>query len=85
MFYSKQELLDIGFIEVGNNTRISKNQFFMHNVIKTVRIDDFSTLKGNIIIETMFISSFVLLVEQVVKLRLKISTVCNSLCFFYCN
>ena len=28
MFYTKQELLDIGFIQVGDDTRVSKKSVF---------------------------------------------------------
>ena len=63
MFYTKQELLDIGFIEVGDDTRVSKKSVF-HGIKEgvignSVRIDDFSTLKGNIKIGNhVHISSF---------------------------
>ena len=63
MFYTKQELLDIGFIQVGDDTRVSKKSVF-HGIKEgvignSVRIDDFSTLKGNIKIGNhVHISSF---------------------------
>ena len=63
MFYTKQELLDIGFIQVGDDTRVSKKSVF-HGIKEgvignSVRIDDFSTLKGDIKIGNhVHISSF---------------------------
>ena len=53
-FYSKSELLKIGFKSVGNDVLISRNSCFYgpENIVigNNVRIDDFSVLSGNIII-----------------------------------
>ena len=63
MFYTKQELIEIGFSSVGEDTRISKKSVF-HGINNSsigdcVRIDDFSTLKGRINIGNhVHISSF---------------------------
>tara|TARA_B110000003_G_C16654248_1_gene535672 strand:- start:5186 stop:5743 length:558 start_codon:yes stop_codon:yes gene_type:complete len=63
MFYSKEELLNIGFMEVGKETRISKKSVF-HGITDStigdfVRIDDFSTIKGKVEIGNhVHISSF---------------------------
>ena len=56
MFYTKEELLEIGFNSVGDHTRISKKSVF-HGINNSsigdyVRIDDFSTLKGSIEIQS---------------------------------
>ena len=52
MFYTKQELIDIGFVSVGEDTRVSNKSVF-HDIKDSsigdcVRIDDFSTLKGQV-------------------------------------
>lgn len=63
MFYTKQELIDIGFASVGEDTRISNKSVF-HGIKDSsigdcVRIDDFSTLKGKVTIGNhVHISSF---------------------------
>ncbi len=63
MFYTKQELIEIGFLSVGEDTRVSKKAVF-HGINNSsigdnVRIDDFSTLKGRINIGNhVHISSF---------------------------
>jgi acetyltransferase-like isoleucine patch superfamily enzyme len=63
MFYTNEELIDIGFKSVGKETRISKKSVF-HGINNSsigdcVRIDDFSTLKGRIEIGNhVHISSF---------------------------
>ena len=63
MFYTKQELIDIGFVSVGEDTRISNKSVF-HGIKDSsigdcVRIDDFSTLKGKVTIGNhVHISSF---------------------------
>jgi dTDP-4-amino-4,6-dideoxy-D-glucose acyltransferase len=63
MFYTKQELISIGFESVGEETRVSKKAVF--HAIKDssigdyTRIDDFSTLKGKINIgDHVHIASF---------------------------
>jgi acetyltransferase-like isoleucine patch superfamily enzyme len=63
MFYTKKELIDIGFKTVGEDTRISKKAVFYgitnSSIGDCVRIDDFSTLKGNINLGShIHISSF---------------------------
>ncbi len=63
MYYNEEELKNLGFDSVGKNTRISKKAVFhgvKHGVIgNNVRIDDFSSLKGNIKIGNyVHISSF---------------------------
>lgn len=63
MFYSKNELIEIGFEQVGEKTRISKKAVF-HGIQNgkigdNVRIDDFTTIKGEINIGNhVHISSF---------------------------
>lgn len=53
-FYSKEELIDIGFAKIGDNVLISRNaSFYGINKIQignNVRIDDFCILSGNIIL-----------------------------------
>lgn len=63
MFYTKEELIEIGFSSVGEDTRVSNKAVF-HGINNSsigdcVRIDDFSTLKGTINIGNhVHISSF---------------------------
>lgn len=63
MFYTKQELIDIGFVSVGEGTRVSNKSVF-HGIKDSsigdcVRIDDFSTIKGQVNIGNhVHISSF---------------------------
>tara|TARA_Y200000002_G_scaffold377651_1_gene383623 strand:- start:19970 stop:20530 length:561 start_codon:yes stop_codon:yes gene_type:complete len=63
MFYTKQELIDIGFMSVGEDTRISNKAVFYgiedSSIGDCVRVDDFSTLKGKVTIGNhVHISSF---------------------------
>lgn len=63
MFYSKEELYEIGFINVGDSTRISKKAVFHgindSSIGDNVRVDDFSTIKGHVDIgNNVHISSF---------------------------
>lgn len=64
MYYSKADLKKIGFIKVGENTKVSKKSVF-HSISPkscigdNVRIDDFSSLKGHIELgKSVHISSF---------------------------
>ncbi len=63
MFYTKDELLEKGFLSVGNNTKVSKLASLYlsegSSIGSNVRIDDFTIIKGNIEIENnVHISSF---------------------------
>ena len=66
MFYSKEDLNKIGFISVGNETRISKKAVF-HGIKNgkigdCVRIDDFVSIKGSVDIGNfVHIASFCLI------------------------
>jgi len=52
MYYTKQELIDIGFVSVGEDTKVSKKVRFYgiknSSIGDCSRIDDFSTFKGEI-------------------------------------
>jgi len=54
MFYSTEELIDLGFKKIGKNCQISKKIFFYSLNIEigdNVRIDDLVTLKGKIVLK----------------------------------
>jgi len=54
MFYSTEELIDLGFKKIGKNCQISKKIFFYSRNIEigdNVRIDDLVTLKGKIVLK----------------------------------
>ena len=66
MYYSKKELLNLGFSKVGNDNRISRFAHFYGidgSILgSNVRIDDFSSIKGNLQIgNDIHIASFCLL------------------------
>lgn len=62
MYFSKQELIDIGFKKIGKNIKVSKLAKFYSfkgTIGDNTRIDDYAILKGNIKIgRNVHISSF---------------------------
>ena len=81
-FYSKEDLLAIGFSSVGENVRISKKvslYAISGSVGSHVRVDDFCILKGQIIIgDYIHIGAFCLLTGVCGEVRLQDCSVLSS-------